>query len=438
MLRVALLILVLAVAVLGDARRRLVEDDGPPFDKLRFKLPVFPEQFEGTLYDSASDLKIIKEDHNGRPLNKYVPRELWFAIRNRNDSHPDHHKGIRERNPLWRMNYFDNDAKDEYMVKVWGNTSVYAVYDILNPGISCSRPEIWRLATLYHHGGIYMDDDSTIGKPFDDIVQQDDKYVAGQERYAFDGDKCYIDSFRLSKKSLDSRFPQTNPVIRPFQNRFFMNWAIVAAPRHPLVKRVLETIVKIIEAEFKGKPFIKLVGQDRGKRLMCSTTFPLSYISREMLLEALEKDGGEIEGDSKDMSKRVKAGLQTVGIRSTQYEDSYAADMKAWYNDYLPDHWTRQMNKFKAPYLRQYGEPDLVDFEGCLVQGPGQMEIFLVRNGSRHGFPNFQTFAELGYDVDMVQDVPHKILWQIPFDKQLASKTDKSFLQKNNRCTSQQ
>ena len=96
------------------------------------------------------------------------------------------------------------------------------------------------------------------------------------------------------------------------------------------------------------------------------------------------------------------------------------------------------MNKFKAPYLRQYGEPDLADFEGCLVQGPGQMEIFLVRNGSRHGFPNFQTFAELGYDVDMVQDVPHKILWQIPYDKQMASKTERGFRQKDNHCASQQ
>ena len=178
------------------------------------------------------------------------------------------------------------------MLKVWGNTSVYAVYDILNPGISCSRPEIWRLATLYHHGGIYMDDDSTIGKPFDEIIQEDDKYIAGQERYPFDGDKCYIDSFRLSRPSLDSRFPKTNPVIKPFNNRFFMNWAIVSAPRHPLIKRVLETIVKIIEAEFKGKPFIKLVGQDRGKRLIhhcCPTSLGDTGSDGE--------GSGEIEGD---------------------------------------------------------------------------------------------------------------------------------------------
>ena len=47
--------------VFGDAKRKLVEDEGPPFDKLRFRLPVFPEQFTGTLYDSA-ELKTI-EDH---------------------------------------------------------------------------------------------------------------------------------------------------------------------------------------------------------------------------------------------------------------------------------------------------------------------------------------------------------------------------------------
>jgi mannosyltransferase OCH1-like enzyme len=254
------------------------EEEESTFDPAGFKLPVFPSQFEGTIYDSTSEIKLIETDHNGKELNKYIPRTLWFAIRNRNHSHPDHHKGIKERNPGWKINYFDNDAKDAYMKDVWGNTSVYAVYDVLNPVISCSRPEIWRLVTLYHYGGIYMDDDSTIGVPFDSIVKDTDRYIAGQERYDYDPDRCYIDAFRLSKVAMDKRFPNTNPSIKPFENRFFMNWAIATAPRHPLIRRVLETIVEIIQAEYKGKPYVKYVGQDRGKRLMCSTTFPLSYV----------------------------------------------------------------------------------------------------------------------------------------------------------------
>lgn len=393
------------------------------FDPARFHLPVFPSEFGGALPSSASELKVIDKDHNGNDLNKYIPRQLWFAIRNRNHSHPDHHKGIKQRNPLWKINYCDNDAKDEYMKTVWGNTSVYAVYDILNPVISCSRPEIWRLATLYHYGGAYMDDDSTIEASFEKIVKDGDKYIAGRERYNYDPDRCYIDAFRLSQAAMDKRFPMNNKEIKPFNNRFFMNWAIFSAPRHPLIRRVLETIVGIIQAEYKGKPFVKFVGQDRGKRLMCSTTFPITYIAREMVLESMDflKSVGGQEYASKSTEEKVEAALETVGMRSAQFEDSYQADMKAWYNDYLPDHWVKQMNKFKQPYLREYGEPDLADFEGSLIQGPGQLEIFLVHNGSRHGFPDFKTFADLGYDVDQVRDVPHKILWEIPHSEENVS-----------------
>ena len=32
---------------------------------------------------------------------------------------------------------------------------------------------------------------------------------------------------------------------------------------------------------------------------------------------------------------------------------------------------------------------------------------------------NIDTFGRLGYDVDQVQDVPHKILWQIPHSDEL-------------------
>jgi hypothetical protein len=111
--------------------------------------------------------------------------------------------------------------------------------------------------------------------------------------------------------------------------------------------------------------------------------------------------------------------------------------MKAWYNDYLADHWVKQMNKFKQPYLREYGDPDPADFEGLCIQGPGQLEIFLVVNGERHGFPDFKTFADLGFDTDEVQDVPHKILWQIPFNKEPVNMSDPKFKKKKTPTQSQ-
>ena len=110
------------------------------------------------------------------------------------------------------------------------------------------------------------------------------------------------------KAEFDSRFPKTNPVIKPFNNRFFMNWAIVSAPRHPLIKRVLETIVKIIEAEFKGKPFIKLVAKT-GASASCAAPHSRCPTSQGDIAgndgEGQRRDRGGFEGHGQEGPKRV-------------------------------------------------------------------------------------------------------------------------------------
>ena len=69
-----------------------------------------------TAFDSPADIPLLTHDHNDKVLNKYIPRQLWFAIRNRTHSKPGHHSALQARNPLWNFNYCDNQAKDEYMV----------------------------------------------------------------------------------------------------------------------------------------------------------------------------------------------------------------------------------------------------------------------------------------------------------------------------------
>lgn len=75
----------------------------------------------------------------------------------------------------------------------------------------------------------------------------------------------------------------------------------------------------------------------------------------------------------------------------------YGADIKAWYNDYLPNHWIKQIQKHKVPYLREYrpqfiNDIKLLRYEGKLYQANGDRQVYIINNGTRHGIPNLKVF----------------------------------------------
>lgn len=328
------------------------------------------------------------------PSDSFIPRNVWIAVRNVSDPRPMHTKPLMERNPTWTFHFYGNTEKDEFMAKYFTGTSLLWAYDILNPNIGCAKPEIWRLAVLYIYGGAYMDDDSNVQTKFDDIVQRSDKFIVGKESYDFD-DRCFSDSFPLSNHSMNLRFGARN-VQSLLGGKFFFNWLMFSAPRHPIITRIFEYIVPLIRSEYLGQGLIKMrPGDHRGKLLMCATTFPITHVAREIVLEGNYSE--------------AELGLR---VGEDQFKE-YGAQIKAWFNDHAANHWVKVMNKHKAPYLREYApEPDL--FNGKLIQGPGQREIFLVVDGVRRGFPDFDTFVAMNFDTDNVQIVPHAIIEEIP------------------------
>lgn len=125
---------------------------------------------------------------------KFIPRHVWIAVRNSSDEKPKHTAALMERNKLWNFHFYGNEEKDNFMREHFAGTSILWAYEILNPAIGCSRPEIWRLAILLKYGGVYMDDDSTIEAELDSVVGLQDKFIGGKEPYNFD-DRCYRDDY---------------------------------------------------------------------------------------------------------------------------------------------------------------------------------------------------------------------------------------------------
>lgn len=101
--------------------------------------------------------------------NKHIPRKLWIAVKDRNDQLPSHLLELFRRNPDWEINICDNLCKDEFMRSVFAHTQVHWVYNTINPAVGAARADVWRYAVMYTYGGVYLDDDSDIRTPLDEV-----------------------------------------------------------------------------------------------------------------------------------------------------------------------------------------------------------------------------------------------------------------------------
>ena len=117
-----------------------------------YSLPLFPAQLPAleTRYNVQETGQVIK----------HIPRRIWVAVKDRNDTLPGHLTRLFERNPGWEVNICDNACKDSFMDEHFANTSISAFFHQLNPTNYASKADIWRYCVLYVYGGLYLDDDS--------------------------------------------------------------------------------------------------------------------------------------------------------------------------------------------------------------------------------------------------------------------------------------
>lgn len=108
--------------------------------------------------------------------NKHIPRQLWIAVKDKADELPGHLQAFFARNPEWHVNVCDNACKDAFMRKVFAGTSVLWAYELINPLVGAARADIWRYSVLYTYGGVYLDDDSDIKVPLDQVLHLVDRF----------------------------------------------------------------------------------------------------------------------------------------------------------------------------------------------------------------------------------------------------------------------
>lgn len=71
-----------------------------------------------------------------------------------------------------------------------------------------------------------------------------------------------------------------------FHGNTLVNWAIFAAPRHPVFLRTMRNIVEIVRSVYHRTSVIHLTRWDvKFKTLFCTTNFVLTYSVRELELQ---------------------------------------------------------------------------------------------------------------------------------------------------------
>ena len=277
------------------------------------KLPLLVKSYriyktvDGGTGQSTYETKELDENDVTRSSEgntKQVPRLMWIAVRKADEELPGHVYDLLKRNEKWLPQICDNDCKDKFIDTVWKGTSIQWAYHSLNSEVAGAfKADIWRYAVLYTYGGMYIDDDSNMNTPFDDILHDDDSLVLSEEGPSSIG-PCYKYDFQLNDKYFylhnkaklhdksfdkdrvffqgfadgdgdgdgdgagdgsidDSEEAQksTSKFIIPSQNvktkspTFFhgntlLNWCMFIRPRHPMMKRLMENVVTIIRNEY--------------------------------------------------------------------------------------------------------------------------------------------------------------------------------------------
>lgn len=122
-----------------------------------------------------------------------------------------HSRLQRKINTFRRMNndyhyYLYNDNDMDNFVNDYFDGEIAECYNKLN--IIVAKVDFWRYLVLYKYGGVYLDMDSSIEKPLDELIKTEDQAIITAEG---------------------------NP-------NLYVQWALIFSKEHPILKKTIELI----------------------------------------------------------------------------------------------------------------------------------------------------------------------------------------------------
>ena len=176
-------------------------------------------------------------------MSKQLPAELQANVDN-----------LKRLNPGWLHVMYDDDDILDFIRENYG-PEVLGYFERINPRYGVARADLFRYLLLYKRGGVYLDIKSSCTRPLDDIIRPGDTYLLSQWRNRPGQPHA---GFGISKE------------VAHIAGGEYQQWHIVAAPGHPFLRAVIETVLNNIDCY---RPWLHGTGAIGVLRL----TGPLAY-----------------------------------------------------------------------------------------------------------------------------------------------------------------
>lgn len=176
---------------------------------------------------------------------------------------------IKKMNPSWEYRIYDDHDIDQYIKEhcAWARPYI----DKLSPDYGPAKADFFRYLLIYQEGGVYLDIKSTLEKPLDEVIDCDDEYLLSHWSNCEDEQGFGWGLHGLGRPGWTQRGE-------------FQQWHIVAKPKHPFLKAVLDRVCHNIE---NYCPY-----RDRvGKQGVLRVTGPIAYT--DAILPLLDAEDAE-------------------------------------------------------------------------------------------------------------------------------------------------
>lgn len=130
---------------------------------------------------------------------------------------------FKNANPDYLYHLYDDDDMDNFVNHHY-NGEIAECYNKLN--IIVAKVDFWRYLVLYKYGGIYLDMDSTIEKPLDELI------------------RSYDEAIITAEGNLN----------------LYVQWALLFSKGHPILKKTIDLIVHNIKNNSYPNNIIKMTG----------------------------------------------------------------------------------------------------------------------------------------------------------------------------------
>lgn len=158
--------------------------------------------------------RVLYQTYSSKDLPEAVVRNRDVILRN---------------NPGWNYEFFDDEARREFIARECSQAAL-AAYDAILPCYGSSRADLFKYLLIYRRGGLYLDLKSSASRPLDEIVARAESMLLTQWNRA------------------DSRFSGwgDHAELRAAGCPEYQQWYLLAAPQHPYMKAVCDRVLRNI------------------------------------------------------------------------------------------------------------------------------------------------------------------------------------------------